>query len=281
MPDVCLAGDRMKWSSVTIEKKVGPAGFVHNWIFVGVPGYGESVHHPRLGPGTVTHATDSQVHVQFQRDGSHRVIPVTSDPAHVKRLDSMSEQDIYHQMMGAGQGHHFDLAVNELDRRDKAENEAKATALYAEQPKTDADRDRVYSGLVDAGENPEDAYNHAHGLNGEDQRRKSALSQLREQGYSGTGFQDVARKAWKDDVQRRALHAEGETNGYLTNPEGRAKGVNGWDLFTGNESTARRYASPELKEYWDKNGRPTFDDFTHQLLHGHASRGRRQDDFLQ
>jgi hypothetical protein len=264
-----------------IQVKVGPKGYIHGWIYVGVPVYGEHVHHAALGPGVVTHVTDHHVQVQFHSTGEHRTLPVAYDPEHVRRLESMSDDDIYKHLMSRGEGHHFELGVAELDRRDQADHAAKTAALYAEHPKTDEDRDRVYQGLVDAGENPEDAWNHAHGLNTDDQRRKTAIAQLREQGYSGAGFDDLARKAWKDDVRRRALDAENQMNGYLTNPAGRSKGVNGWDLFTGPESTARKYASPELKEYWDKYGRPTFDDFTHQILHGHAARGRRQDDFLQ
>lgn len=263
-----------------LEAKVGPKGYIHGWLFVGVPVRGQAVHHARLGPGTVTHVTDSHVHVHFQRGGEHRVIPVVHDPQDVRRLEQMSDDDIYQHLMSRGEGHHFDLGVAELERRDQAGNDAKAAALYAEHPQTDEDRDRVYHGLAGLGENPEDAYNHAYGLRTEDQRKKALIGQLREQGYSGSGFDELARKSWKDEVRRRALHAEGETNGYMTNAAGRAKGVNGWDLFAGPEATARKYASDELKEYWDKHGRATFSDYTHQLVHGYQHAGRR-DDFLQ
>ncbi|HEY1668546.1 MAG TPA: hypothetical protein VGG54_22875 [Trebonia sp.] len=273
-----------------IQVKVGPKGYIHGWIYVGVPVYGEHVHHATLGPGVVTHVTDHHVHVQFHRTGEERIIPVVHDPEHVRRLESMSDDDIYKHLMSRGEGHHFDLGVAELDRRDRVDNESKIHALYDEAPTKPEDRERVYRGLTDLGENPEDAYNHAYGLRTDEQRRKAVTAQLREQGYGtgirrdGTtyqarGFEEHARLAWNDDVQRRALDAENETNGFLTNPAGRAKGIDGWDLFTGPESTARKYASPELKEYWDKHGRPTFDDFTHQLLYGHGRR-RRQDDFL-
>lgn len=264
-----------------LEGKVGPAGFVHGWIYVGTPLFGQSVHHAQLGHGVVTHVTDHHVHVRFTKTGEDRVLPVEHDPANVRRLENMSDDDLYTHMMSKGEGHRFDLAANELDRRDRAENDGKIRALYDEVPVRPEDRDRVYKGLTDLGENPEDAWSHAHGLRSHDQRRKAVIAQLRGQGYTGAGFDELARKSWKDEVHRRALHAEGETNGYLTNAAGRAKGIDGWDLFHGPESAARKYASDELKQYWDKHGRGTFDDYAHQLTYGFQAAGRRRDDFLQ
>jgi hypothetical protein len=264
-----------------ISTKVGLKGYIHNFIFVGVPLPGQQVYHPHLGPGTVTHVTDHHVHVRFARTGEDRVIPVTHDPDHVRRLSNMSDEEIHRELMGKGEGHHFDLAVNELDLRDRADNAAKAATLYAERPKTDEDRDRVYHGLVDTGENPEDAWGHAYGaFSAEQARHGAAIAQLRQQGYAGRSFQELARSAWKDDVQRRALDAENATNGYLTNSAGKRKNVNGWDLFTGPESTARKYASDELKQHWDQHGRPTFEDFRGGLL-GQGTHKRVTEDFLQ
>lgn len=47
--------------------KVGPKGYVHGWIFVGAPGVGDVVHHPKLGRGTVTHVDGDGVHATFDR----------------------------------------------------------------------------------------------------------------------------------------------------------------------------------------------------------------------
>jgi len=46
--------------------KVGPKGYIHGWIFVGAPGVGDAVHHPKHGRGTVTHHDEhGHVHVRF------------------------------------------------------------------------------------------------------------------------------------------------------------------------------------------------------------------------
>lgn len=263
-----------------LEGKVGPKGFIHNWIFVGVPVLGQAVHHAHLGAGTITHVTGHSVHVQFA-GGHHREFAVEHDPGKVHRLESMSDEDIYQKLMGAGEGHRYDLALNELDRRDRAASEGKIRDLYAQRPHTDEDRDRVFRALTDLGENPEHAWAHAYGeLSAGQAKRGSAIAQLREQGYEGRGFQDLARNAWKDDVRRRQIDAENATNGYLTNALGKRKGVNGWDLFTGPEATARKYASDELRQHWDQVGRPTFEDFRTGLLEGTA-RKRVTEDWLQ
>jgi len=49
---------------------VGPEGFIHGWIFVGVPGVGGKVFHPSLGHGTVTGHSGSHATVRFAR-GTH------------------------------------------------------------------------------------------------------------------------------------------------------------------------------------------------------------------
>lgn len=47
--------------------KVGPKGYIHGWIFVGVPGLGERVHHPSHGEGTVI-GNDEHGHVRVGFD---------------------------------------------------------------------------------------------------------------------------------------------------------------------------------------------------------------------
>lgn len=46
--------------------KVGPKGYIHGWIFVGAPGVGDHVFHPRHGEGTVKRVDEhGHVHVAF------------------------------------------------------------------------------------------------------------------------------------------------------------------------------------------------------------------------
>jgi hypothetical protein len=62
---------------------------------------------------------------------------------------------------------------------------------------------------------------------------------------------------YRDEVYRQALAAEAQTNGYMLNRAGQAAGVDPISLFTGPESRVRKYASPELTEYFETHPRPT------------------------
>lgn len=53
------------------------------------------------------------------------------------------------------------------------------------------------------------------------------------------------------------VRAEDDTNGHMLSKAGQARGIDPKTLWTGNERTARKYASEELNEHWDKHGRLT------------------------
>jgi hypothetical protein len=58
-------------------------------------------------------------------------------------------------------------------------------------------------------------------------------------------------------VYRQWLGAEAATNGYMLNKAGKAAGIDERTLFTGPESRVRKYASPELFEFFESHPRPT------------------------
>ena len=58
-------------ATAVLEFKVGPHGYEHGWVFVGVPGANDAVHHPRHGRGMVTKVTDKHVHVRFDNGAHH------------------------------------------------------------------------------------------------------------------------------------------------------------------------------------------------------------------
>jgi hypothetical protein len=60
-----------------------------------------------------------------------------------------------------------------------------------------------------------------------------------------------------DEVERQWLAGEAATRGNMVNARGRALGISERSLFTGSEDQALRYASPELKNYWQDHPRPT------------------------
>jgi hypothetical protein len=245
---------------------VGPHGYIHGWIFVGVPAAGAEVYHPGHGRGTVTASGGGRVQVAFDA-GRSKTFPVRSKQGsgHFEQMTDDELADEYARSQGSRAG----AIVGELDRRDQRDQEAKAQrvkGLYAEQPKTEADRNRVYQGLVNEGEDPEEAWSHAYSTSAETMQKQSVMQDLRAQGYKGAGFDALTRAAYKDEIRRRVVSAENATNGYMLTPQGKRAGIDPWSLFTGPESRARKYASPELKEWWDQNGRPTAADFQAQLM---------------
>lgn len=58
-------------------------------------------------------------------------------------------------------------------------------------------------------------------------------------------------------VHAAYLDAERETRGHMLSREGRAAGVDPRTLWTGPEARARKYASEELRAYFDQHGRLT------------------------
>lgn len=60
--------------------KVGPKGYIHGWIFVGVPGVGDQVYHPHHGYGDVTETSAEHVSVAFDTGARHTF--QLSTPAH-------------------------------------------------------------------------------------------------------------------------------------------------------------------------------------------------------
>lgn len=191
---------------------------------------------------------------------AHRVVRAMSED---QIADAMGAEDLSDAEL--------DLLVGELDRRDKAARKAAAARERRERRRRqrDAAREAEYDRRVDAGEDPEAAYAAAYGVDEERVRRDAAIAGLRSAGYSGRGLDELCRNAYRDHVATEQLAAEEATNGYLVNKAGERAGVHGWDLFTGPEATARKYASDELRAYWQTHGRMTLDDFRAGVLGGH------------
>lgn len=164
----------------------------------------------------------------------------------------------------------LDQVLKEIDRRDRVaqaaqrRTEARRAARDAKERAKEADFDRRLA----AGEDPEQAYSAAYGIDVEQLRRDEATASLRSSGYRGRNFDELARNAFADHAYESWLDAENATNGYLVNKAGERAKVNPRSLFLGPESRARKYASPELLDYWQEHGRMTVDDFRASLLGG-------------
>jgi hypothetical protein len=68
---------------------------------------------------------------------------------------------------------------------------------------------------------------------------------------------ETANQEYRDEVYRQWLMAEAQTRGVMLNKAGQRAGVDERSLFTGNEARVRKYASPELIEYFEQHPRPT------------------------
>jgi hypothetical protein len=66
-----------------------------------------------------------------------------------------------------------------------------------------------------------------------------------------------AEQECRDEVYRQWLAAEAATNGYMLNRAGQRGGIDEHPLFVGPESRVRKYASPELIEWFESHPRPT------------------------
>ena len=80
---------------------------------------------------------------------------------------------------------------------------------------------------------------------------------------AGTGSEQARRRRqdaeqeYRDEVYRQWLAAEAATNGFMLNKAGQCGGIDERSLFAGPESRVRKYASPELIEWFESHPRPT------------------------
>ncbi|MGH3863570.1 phage minor capsid protein [Actinokineospora sp.] len=149
-----------------------------------------------------------------------------------------------------------------------AELECREAVDQAEEDDPNAEKWAEVDRLAEQGQDYESAYAEVFGVDIERVRRDDAIARLRGEGYRGHGFDELARAAYADALERDYFTAEAATNGYLLTAEGQRKGLNPRDLWRRNETYARRWASDELKQWWDVHGRLTFDQFTAELLSG-------------
>ncbi|WP_326600518.1 VG15 protein [Rhodococcus sp. PD04] len=147
-----------------------------------------------------------------------------------------------------------------------AAREKRAAAAEAKRAKQDADYDRH----IAEGKSGEEAIELAYGITVEQQRREAAISSLRSSGYSGKGFDELTRNAYTDVVHDEWLAAENALT-FLVRKEYASK-VDPRELWRVNETTARKWATPELLEWWDEHGRTTLDGYRAGLLGGTQSR---------
>jgi hypothetical protein len=138
----------------------------------------------------------------------------------------------------------------ELDRRDheRAQNEKKVDALMAK------------------GRSYRDAYAEVHNKDPEKMDQEERAASIEAQRRPGETREATIRRLYEDDLRRQYVDAENVTRGHLLTPAGRSAGIDPKSLFQGNSIRSNKWASDELKEYWEKNPRKTYTQFKADLL---------------
>lgn len=74
------------------------------------------------------------------------------------------------------------------------------------------------------------------------------------------------KSEWDLYIEFQYNRALEECGGVLVNRLGKTKGIDGYELFTGPLTRAKKYASEELLAYWSHNRRMTSAEFEEQWL---------------
>ncbi|WP_328856902.1 phage minor head protein [Williamsia herbipolensis] len=164
-------------------------------------------------------------------------------------------------------------AMDEAAAADAAD--AETTRLANEQS------DRIIA-LIDGGEHPDEAESIVTGVPVERIRRDRFIAEARADGHTGRGFDELVAAAWRAAVALDYLAAENATRGHMVKSRYKLT-VDPFDLWTLNETQARKYMSEEVAAWFDENGRLTKSEFRRRILSGGtASDGYNgRGDFLQ
>jgi hypothetical protein len=212
--------------------------------------------------------------LRLDRDEARQAAREAVERVNAKAVDlgAMSDDDLDAYLTHATDAEDFDAMdaiIGELERREAvnaAELPSPADGRQRAADEREAEQWAHFEKLIDAGWDEESAAAEAYGRSVEQQHRDRAIESLRARGYTGRGFDELARAAFRDFVYDRYLDAEDETRGHLLNAAGQAASVDPLSLFTGTSSRARKYASDELKLWWDNHGRITYDAYAADLL---------------
>lgn len=190
-----------------------------------------------------------------------------------KRKPRAYEEFRGHSLDDLGQLAADAIEAEDFDRLDRimAEEQRRMAANAAAQARRAAQREakeaaqmRRYDELLEQGVDDEDAVAEAFGISVERQRRMNAISHLRGLGYQGDNLDDLVRQWHRDEAYQAWARAEDATNGYMVSD--RYPNVDPRSLWTMNEKTATKYATEELRAWWDANGRVTAAELKAQLL---------------
>ncbi|SEU46588.1 phage minor capsid protein [Nonomuraea wenchangensis] len=134
----------------------------------------------------------------------------------------------------------------------------------------DTAEERAVTDLIADGIDPMDAYGQVYGVDPEQMRRQDSRAHAEAQRRPGETLDQVVRRLYDEWLELQFIAAERYARGVLTNAAGRAAGIDGRTLLSGPQSRADKYASEELRAWWEQHPRMTLVEFRAQML-GRAS----------
>jgi hypothetical protein len=189
------------------------------------------------------------------------------------------------EAIDAGDDDRVEAAVAALEALEDAERRAAERAGRAETrkaAKAEADADRIIA-LIEEGADPAEAESEVTGKSVSSIRRRDFIAQSRAEGHRGEGFDQLLASVFHRRVGEMALEAENATNGYMVRKPFELK-VNPKELWSVNDATARKWMTPEMAEWFDKNGRLTRPILREMVLRGEYSINKfaaQNQDYLQ
>lgn len=131
--------------------------------------------------------------------------------------------------------------------------------------------------LVRRGRSYVDAYAEVHGLDPAalDRQQRAALVDAAR--LPGERREQTLRRMYAEHVYLAYQAAEDATRGNVLSAAGRAKGIEPASLWSGPAARARKYASDELKAWWEAHGgRQTWAQYRAQYVGGAPARRRAE-----
>lgn len=202
----------------------------------------------------------------------------TPGPERVENHRNMSMGAIetrMHQSVSAGDDAGTEHYAGMMEKREAYD---KSNAARRETKRSDLHNSRTsnYESMVNTGEHPDDAYSKAFNVPIHRIHRERAISMLGGQGGSQSSFNSLSAQSHNDIVERHSLAAEDDTRGHMLTRGAEQRGIDPRSLWRSNESTARKHASPELKQWWDTHGRVTLGEHRADLLNPRGAEQMRQ-----
>jgi hypothetical protein len=273
--------------------KVGPKGYIHGWIFVGIPLPGAHVFHPHLGHGTVVARHGNRVHVHFERNDAHHEFEV-GEPEHAHGKVGFFKPREAH-----------DTDEKPLPRSVAPESEAKPKEP---EPETEPARTHTFENTRHMTDDelgdllahyyatdPAKA-NEIEDIINEREARGIPKTEGRFADYSHGPIdsnpetnpavrpernltpKEAAKEQYDQYTMAQYQRALDDTNGVLLNKAGQeyARSTGPRDLeyqiFHGPWQVANKYASEELQQWWRENGRETMQSFRYGMYQWDADR---------